>query len=90
MSGVCRSCQAPIEWAVTETGKRMPVDHEPVVGATILLRHTKVGEPPLAHVTTKDERAELERQAANRDDELRLFVSHFSSCPNSAFHRKKA
>lgn len=24
----CRSCQAPIFWAMTETGKSMPIDRE--------------------------------------------------------------
>lgn len=26
MASKCRSCGAPIEWVLTESGKRMPVD----------------------------------------------------------------
>ena len=28
MSSTCRSCGAPIDWAVTAAGKRMPLDVE--------------------------------------------------------------
>lgn len=34
---VCTSCGAPILWAVTETGKRIPVDREPVAGGNLRL-----------------------------------------------------
>jgi hypothetical protein len=27
---VCRSCQAPIRWEMTDSGKRIPLDPEPV------------------------------------------------------------
>ena len=30
MSAQCGSCHAPVVWAITEKGKRMPVDAEPV------------------------------------------------------------
>lgn len=90
MSAHCSSCSAAIEWAVTEKGKRMPVDAEPVEGGTILLQHFHVGEPPVAHVTTADERDELAVQARNRGDTLRLFVSHFATCPNADQHRSAA
>lgn len=86
----CRSCDAPIAWAITETGKRMPVDAEPVVGGSILLRHRVVGEPPEAHVTSSEERAVLAKQSESRGETLRLFVSHFSTCPNAGAHRKRA
>lgn len=84
----CRSCDAPIEWAVTANGKRMPIDAEPTTDGTILLRHRYVGEPPEAIVQTAEERAELERQAATRGEELRLFKSHFATCPNARTHRR--
>lgn len=85
----CKSCDAQIVWAVTENGRRMPVDADPVPAGTILLRHLNVGEPPVAHVTTKTERAELETQAVNRGDTFRLFVSHFATCPNATTHRQR-
>ncbi|WP_431976152.1 hypothetical protein [Micromonospora haikouensis] len=33
----CRSCPAEIIWAVTERGKRMPVDAEPAAGGNVQL-----------------------------------------------------
>jgi hypothetical protein len=86
----CRSCGAEIEWAVTEKdGKPTPVNPEPVPGGTILLRHVIVGKPPIAHVTTKDEREELSQQARSRGEESVLFVSHFATCNDPERWRKK-
>jgi hypothetical protein len=66
----------------------MPVDAEPVESGTILLRHEVVGAGPVAHVSNVAERKEWARQAAARGGELRLFVSHFATCPNAAGHRR--
>lgn len=33
----CRSCGAEIIWALTDSGKRMPVDAEPVEGGNLRL-----------------------------------------------------
>lgn len=93
MSATCRSCGAEILWAVTENGKRMPVDAEPVPAGTILLRHLHVGEPPVAHITTREERETLDDALKSRYEQtgesptLLLFVSHFATCPNAAQHR---
>lgn len=35
---LCKSCQAPIFWLRTVTGKRIPVDPEPVDNGNIVLR----------------------------------------------------
>jgi hypothetical protein len=29
MADVCKSCKAPVRWAVTENGRLMPLDREP-------------------------------------------------------------
>jgi hypothetical protein len=85
---VCRSCGAPIEWAVTENRRRMPVDAEPVVDGNILLEHRGyVGDPPIARIVDADERADLQRLSP---EPLVLFVSHFATCPNAAQHRRRA
>jgi hypothetical protein len=58
-----------------------------------MLIHLRVGEPPVARVTTKAEREELRTELARRaehtgeDPTLRLFRSHFTSCPNADTHR---
>lgn len=36
-AGKCRSCGARVVWAVTEHGRRMPLDAEPVAGGTFTL-----------------------------------------------------
>jgi hypothetical protein len=33
----CRSCDAPIRWVKTTTGKRMPLDAEPVPDGNLVL-----------------------------------------------------
>jgi len=68
----CRSCDDPIVWVVTENGKRMPVDAEPVrVRAGFTLDEPIGDAPPLARWKRSDDRAE------------QLYVSHFSTCPQA-------
>jgi hypothetical protein len=72
----CRSCQAEIVWAVTDTGKRMPLDAEPVSAAhrpSGLFVLDEGGEHPLAFTL-----------AAGQP----LYRSHFATCPNADQHRK--
>jgi hypothetical protein len=39
MSDTCRSCGAPIRWAITDHGNRIPLDPEPAeVGNLILVQ----------------------------------------------------
>lgn len=33
----CRSCGAPVVWAHTENGQRIPVDPQPITGGNLLL-----------------------------------------------------
>jgi len=37
----CRSCGAPVYWAVTNTGRRMPVDSRPHPDGNLLLVEEK-------------------------------------------------
>lgn len=74
----CSSCSAPITWAQTENGKPMPVDAVPVPNGNIELQlPNDPRDPPVAHVLRKGET----RPAP-------LYVSHFSTCPDAAEHRK--
>jgi hypothetical protein len=68
----CRSCGAAIIWAVTETGKRMPVDAIPSDAGNILLADG------IAVIAKNDDTA--------ADNELH--TSHFATCPHAAQHRK--
>lgn len=74
----CRSCGASIRWAITErSGKRIPVDAEPVAEGGNLLLTTD--DPPIARVVSVDQLV--------IDDGVR-FVSHFATCPNADAHRR--
>jgi len=71
----CRSCAAPIYWAITTDGKRMPVDAEPVLGGNIDLDFNL---PISAHVVPK-----------GSQHKASLYTSHFVTCPNATTHRRK-
>jgi hypothetical protein len=73
----CRSCEWPIIWVVTEKGKNMPVDADPVTAPRgFRLEDQGDGVPPLA------------RYVPHPAPDEKLYESHFSSCPNAAQHRK--
>jgi hypothetical protein len=46
----CRSCDAPITWAVTRKGRRIPLDPEPVAGGNIKVQEIPGKSTPLATV----------------------------------------
>ena len=79
----CKSCNAPIIWAETPNGRPMPVDDQPSLKGTLFLM-TRLREAPLAihHEST----VPFAQGARNLDSPR--YVSHFSSCPNAAKHRK--
>jgi len=72
----CKSCDAPIMWVTTESGKKMPLDRVPVPDGNVVLRG--VDEPVAVYVTDKRPAIEGERR----------YTSHFATCPNAASHRK--
>ena len=73
----CRSCEWPIIWVVTEKGKNMPVDADPVSAPRgFRLEEQDDGRAPLAKFVSQPEPGE------------RLYESHFSTCPHAAQHRK--
>jgi len=77
---VCRSCHAPVLWVVTQAGKRMPLDAAPTDAGNVI----RYGDA--ARVLTADEVAA--RRSPRHVDPGPLYVSHFTSCPNAAQHRK--
>lgn len=46
--GTCRSCGASILWTVTEAGRRMPVDAEPIGKVTVLVRNPDDPATPIS------------------------------------------
>lgn len=92
VSSSCRSCGAPIVWATSERERSIPIDTKPRPDGNIELveEHDRL----IARVLTDARRAELERQilAANRDGDtlpLNIYVTHFTTCPNAAAHRRR-
>lgn len=72
----CRSCMAPIYWAITTNGKRMPVDSQPSPHGSFRLEERPDEPDPLAVWIPAG-------HAPN------LHEAHFVRCPNAAQHRKK-
>lgn len=75
----CRSCHAPVIWAVTEAARSMPVDAEPSAAGTLVLEQRVEGRPPLARTI----KAEL------RGGRTDLHTSHFATCPEAAKWRTR-
>lgn len=86
MASTCRSCSAAIVWAQTINGKQIPVDHLPVANGNVdLVSHSDPREAPIAHML--DATGQRDVDGLRRSPFLR-YVSHFSTCPDAARHRK--
>lgn len=76
----CRSCRAPIVWAITAQGYRMPVNEKPAADGNLAI-------DPLSKSS-----GFLAARYLKKDDELRpgewRGTSHFATCPNAGEHRK--
>ena len=69
----CRSCGAPVFWAVTENERRMPVDALPTTDGTLAV---VFGYPNRS-------------RAAGPDYQGERFTSHFATCPDADRHRRE-
>lgn len=81
----CTSCKAPIIFAATEHGQKMPLDADPVDPATgggnvKLVDRTDAGMLPLAVVV---------KNPANLFGVKHVWRSHFATCPYAARHRRR-
>lgn len=75
----CRSCNARVEWAITENGKTMPIDPAPDPKGNLIKTGTMIqGKPEVHVINSRDERMPDERR----------FVSHFATCVNADQHRR--
>lgn len=77
----CKSCGAPIIWAATDTGKRMPIDRLPAAGGNVRL--TEVDGQP--HAAVVGATIDLFDPADNGDRHL----AHFVTCPDADDWRSK-
>jgi hypothetical protein len=72
--GTCDSCKAPLKWAVTRKGHRMPLDPEPVPDGNLVL--TYEGDTVIA-------------EGAPTGTTRARYQSHFASCPDREQHRRR-
>ena len=77
----CSSCGGKIFWAITRTGKSMPVDAEPSESGPLVL-NLRGGEFGKLHV-------EKFYAPKHGSADRRRYTSHFSTCPNADEHRRK-
>lgn len=80
-TGTCRSCNAPIVWAITAAkGRNMPLDPEPVDDGNVwVIEHPLHGLPVVG----------VALQHSDIPGDVETFVSHFVTCPNASQHRRK-
>lgn len=82
MTARCSSCRRPIEWALTEAGKRIPLDPAPVPdGNLVIERRDLDGTPHVRYLTKAGADLFTDANAERR-------VTHFATCPNAKAHRR--
>lgn len=70
--GRCKSCDAPILWVRTGTGRLMPLDAVPTDTGNVLIVDDIAGVYPDIDPALK----------------LKRYTPHFATCPGAAAHRK--
>lgn len=79
----CSSCQAEIEWGISQHGHRLPVDKLPDEQRGNLMRFTdEEGRVRFFHATNQQD-VPFEQRGPER------YVSHFATCPFAGKHRKR-
>lgn len=72
----CSSCGKEIIWAITDNGKRMPIDPDPDAHGNVRLSFGRRGEAPSAKVLGKKDLAE-------REEGAHLYRSHWATCDDA-------
>lgn len=82
----CNSCQAPIVWADTGNGKRMPVNPQPssVGNVVLFVGYDADGTPRLSCNTLRHTQLSGARASGQT-----LRTAHFRDCPDANRHRKR-
>ena len=88
----CNSCPAPVVWATSKNGNKMPLNPARVdpfaQGAFVVIGGIALGpKDAIAHVMTTRQCGE---HAAREllSDGFTWRISHFATCPNAGSHRK--
>jgi hypothetical protein len=79
-NGHCRSCEAPILWAKTVKGKRMPLDPDPVEDGNIWIIRAEPDGPVISVALASEGVPPLVQHR---------YVAHFVTCPDADAWRKK-
>ncbi len=75
----CKSCDAPIVWAVhVTTGSTTPIDEEPTEGGNVILTADEVGIRYRLF-------SKLEAETYQGGD---AHTNHYATCPDATTHRK--
>ena len=80
MASKCSSCGAEILWAVTDKGKRHPLDREPAENGNIVLEPTTT----VIRMHVVGSRSLLD----DPTDTRKRYNSHFRTCPQADEHRR--
>lgn len=84
----CQSCGARILWAVTPSGKFMPLNPEPDrAKGNVQLVDNPGGRAPIARVVASGGLFDEQKQDAWGAGEL--YVSHFTTCPDADRFRSR-
>lgn len=92
----CKSCNRPITWVVVaKSGKKMPIDRDPVADGNIVLtgeKDTETGADLVAYekaaVPEPGDRVAFPMIGEPSRTTRPRYVSHFSTCPDADEHRR--
>lgn len=76
---LCKSCHAKIFFALTEKGKRMPLDNDPVADGNLVIEASPAGLGEMPLVRAYD--VVVDGATSRR------FVSHFATCDRASSWR---
>lgn len=78
--GTCRGCGAEMRWALTDKGRGIPLDPEPVETGNLVLADEAADGRPIVRYVRKGEDTGIQPR----------YVSHFVTCPEAeSFKRKR-
>lgn len=95
--GRCRACEATILWAVTVTGKRMPLDPRPNAEGNVFFAEPALQEAlaeagvegpstilagKVGVVGTAAKARMVAARERNGMEPIEFFISHFATCPD--------
>lgn len=92
----CKSCRRPITWVVVaKSGKKMPIDRDPVADGNIVLtgeKDTATGADLVAYekqpLPAAGDRVAFPMIGEPSTTSRPRYTSHFATCPDADKHRR--